>query len=45
MTNLDSILKNYRHYFADRGPSSQSFGFSRLSAEGLMLLNCGVEDS
>ena len=46
MTSLDSILKNYRHYFADRGPSSQSFGFSRLSAEGLMLLNCGVgEDS
>ena len=27
MTNLDSILKN-RHYFADKGPSSQSYGFS-----------------
>ena len=27
MTNLDSILKK-RHYFANKGPSSQSFGFS-----------------
>ena len=27
MTNLDSILKN-SHYFANRGPSSQSYGFS-----------------
>ena len=27
MTNLDSILKN-RHYFANRGPSSQGYGFS-----------------
>ena len=27
MTNLNSILKN-RHYFASKGPSSQSFGFS-----------------
>ena len=57
MTNLDSILKN-RHYFANKGPSSQGYGFSsshvwmrvglerRLSAEELMLLNCGVgEDS
>ena len=26
MTNLDSILKN-RHYFANKGPSSQSYGF------------------
>ena len=26
MTNLDSILKN-RHYFANKGPSSQSFDF------------------
>ena len=29
MTNLDSILKKQRHYFADKGPSSQSYGFSR----------------
>ena len=27
MTNLDSILKS-RHYFASKGPSSQSYGFS-----------------
>ena len=27
MTNLDSILKS-RHYFADRGTSSQGYGFS-----------------
>ena len=28
MTNLDSILKKQRHHFADKGPSSQSCGFS-----------------
>ena len=27
MTNLDSILKS-RHYFANKGPSSQDYGFS-----------------
>ena len=27
VTNLDSILKS-RHYFADKGPYSQSYGFS-----------------
>ena len=27
MTNLDSILKS-RHYFANKGLSSQSYGFS-----------------
>ena len=27
MTNLDSILKQ-RHYFADKGPYRQSYGFS-----------------
>ena len=27
MTNLDSILKS-SHYFANRGPSSQDYGFS-----------------
>ena len=25
---LDSILKKQRHYFANKGPSSQSYGFS-----------------
>ena len=29
MTNLDSIFKS-RHYFANRGPSSQGYGFSRV---------------
>ena len=28
MTNLDSILKKHRHYFANKGPSSQDYGFS-----------------
>ena len=27
MTNLNSILKS-RHYFANKGPSSQGYGFS-----------------
>ena len=30
MTNLDSILKS-RHYFANKGPSSQGYGFSSES--------------
>ena len=28
MTNLDSILKGKRHYFTNKGPSSQRYGFS-----------------
>ena len=28
VTNLDSIFKKQRHYFANKGPSSQSYGFS-----------------
>ena len=32
MTNLDSILKKQRHYFANKGPSSPG-----CSLEGLML--------
>ena len=28
MTNLDSIVKSRRHYFAGKGPYSQSYGFS-----------------
>ena len=28
MTNLGSILKKQRHYFANKGPSSQGYGFS-----------------
>ena len=40
MTNLDSILKSrdFNNYFANKGPSSQSYGFSSSQ----MLLNCGV---
>ena len=53
MTNLDNIKKQ-RHCFANKGLSSQSYGFSsshvwmwvglwrKLSTEELMLLNCGV---
>ena len=26
MTNLAHVLKNQRHYFADKGPSSQNYG-------------------
>ena len=28
MANLDSILKKQRHYFANKGPSSQGYVFS-----------------
>ena len=28
MTNLDSILKKQRRYFANKGPSGQGYGFS-----------------
>ena len=55
---LDLHIKKQRHYFVNKGPSSQGYGFSgghvwmwvglwrKLSAEELMLLNCGVgEDS
>ena len=28
MTNLDSILEKQRHYFANKGPSGQGYGFS-----------------
>ena len=28
MTNLDSIFKKHRHNFVNKGPASQSFGFS-----------------
>ena len=28
MTNIDSVLKRQRNHFADKGPSSQSYGFS-----------------
>ena len=28
MAYLDSVIKKQRHYFANQGPSSQSYGFS-----------------
>ena len=28
MTSLDSTFKKQRHYFANKGPSSQGYGFS-----------------
>ena len=28
MTNLDSVLRKQKHYFADKVPSNQSYGFS-----------------
>ena len=46
-------IKKQRHYFAKKGPSSHGYGMDvkvglwrKLSAEELMLLNCGIgEDS
>ena len=50
MANLDNI-KKHGHYFVNKGPFSQGYGFSsnhvwmwELSAEKWMLLNCGVEE-
>ena len=55
MTNLDSILKS--RVIADKGPSSQSYGFSsshvwmweldyKAECWKIAILNCGVgEDS
>ena len=30
MTNIDSIIKKQRHYFFNKGPSSQGYGFSSI---------------
>ena len=38
MTNLDSRLKS-RHYFADKGPSSQSCGFSSMDVRAVVPKN------
>ena len=32
MSNLDSILQKQRYYFANKGPYSQSYGFSSSHA-------------
>ena len=52
MTNLD--IKKQRHYFANKGPSSQGYGFSSSHVwmwesdykekALLMLLNYGIEE-
>ena len=41
MTNLDSIIKKQRYYFANKGPSSQSYGFSS-SHESCMDVRVGL---
>ena len=33
MTNLNSILKKQRHYFANKGPYSQSYCFSCIHVQ------------
>ena len=42
-------IKKQRHYSANKSPSSQSYDFSNshvcMSAEELMLLNCGVGEN
>ena len=47
-------IKKQRHHFADKGPHSQSYGFSSshiwmweldLSTKELILFHCGAEDS
>ena len=32
MTNLDSIIKKQKHYFINKDPSSQGYGFSSIHA-------------
>ena len=39
LTNLDSIIKKQRHYFADKGLSTQSYGFSNSHVR-MWELNC-----
>ena len=34
MSNLDSILQKQRYYFANKGPSSQSYDFSHIDVRG-----------
>ena len=54
MTNLDSIFKKQKHYFVNKVPSSQSYGFSsshvwmweldNRKGWALMSLNCGARE-
>ena len=40
MTNLDSLLKKQRHHFANKGPSSQSYGSPTAAAAAKSLQSC-----
>ena len=42
MANLHSILKSRDHYFANKGPSSQSYG---LSSSHVWMLELDCEES
>ena len=39
MTNLESILKSQRHYFANKGPHSQSYSFSSSHVWNVRSMN------
>ena len=41
MTNLESILKSQRHYFANKGPQSQSYSFSSSHVWNVRSMNQG----
>ena len=41
MKNLGSIFKKQRHYFANKGPSSQSYGFSMYGCESWTIKKAG----
>ena len=41
MTNLKQHIKKQRHYFADKGPYSQSYGFS-ITALTCMDVRAGL---
>ena len=43
MTNLDSILKKQRHPFANKGPSSQSYGFSSSHVMDVVTISVILE--
>ena len=40
MTNLDSILKKQRHYFVNKCPSSQGYGFASSHVWTLKKAEC-----
>ena len=55
-TQPRQLIKKQRHYFTNKGPSSQSYGFSsshvyeswttkKVECQNLLLLNCGVGEN